>query len=180
MFTIVLFTFQNKFNMDSINYYSLFYWLSVADNAKDFFVTMIWIFTAVCLVSTICYFANGDSGDEKNQKMSRKWMWWGYPFATFFWALFIFTPSKRDALLIVAGGGTMEFLTTDTSAKKIPHELSNFVVSELKSMAMDAKVNFLTETKKEEILTKAKDMSATELMETMKTDTNFAKIILDK
>jgi hypothetical protein len=99
------------------------------------------IFTAICIIATVCYFVFFDDAFEKEQRMSRKWMFWSYPFAILFWSLYIFTPNKRDSLLIVAGGGTMQFLTTDSTSKQIPHELSSFVVTELKNMADDAKVN---------------------------------------
>jgi uridylate kinase len=97
-----------------------------------------------------------------------------------FWSLFIFTPSKKDALLIVAGGQTMNFLTTDSVAKQIPHELSNFVVTELKNMAAEAQVDLNIKDQKEKILEDAKNMSAKELVEKMKVDSTFAKVILDK
>ena len=112
--------------------------------------------------------------------MSRKWMWWSYPFMILFWSLYVFTPDKRDALLIVAGGTTMNFLTTDSTAKQIPHELTSFVVTELKNMAKNAEVDLNIGSQKDKILDEAKNMSATELMEKMKVDSNFAKIILDK
>jgi hypothetical protein len=112
--------------------------------------------------------------------MARKWMWWSYPFMILFWSLYIFTPNKKDALLIVAGGQTLNFLTTDSASKQIPKELSNFVVTELKNMASDAKVELNIQNQKEKILEEAKTMSSTELITKMASDSNFAKIILDK
>lgn len=163
-----------------MDYTTLFYWLVVADNARQFFVVAIVIFMIIVVISTVTYFINADNNDDKAQAMSRKWMWYSYPFCIFFWFLFIFTPSKRDALLIVAGGQTLNFLTTDATAKQIPHELSNFVVTELKNMAADAKVDLNIADQKDKLLEKAKKMSAEELMNEMKKDTAFAKVILDK
>ena len=97
-----------------------------------------------------------------------------------FWSLFIFTPSRKDALLIVAGGGTMEFLTTDSTAKQIPHELSNFVVTELKNMGEEAKVELQVMSQKDKILDEAKKMTSDQLLQRMKVDTNFAKVILNQ
>lgn len=162
-----------------MNYTQLFYWLTVADNAKYFFGTMIVIFTLISVISTICYLSNTNPEDEDNQRMSRKWMWWSYPFCILFWLLQIATPSKKDALLIVAGGETLNFLTTDSTARQIPHELTSFVVTELKNMASDAKVELNINNQKEKILNEAKNMSSSELMEKMKSDTAFAKIILN-
>lgn len=163
-----------------MNWYKLFYWLTVADNAKTMFVVFTAIFTLIAVISTIAYIINSLDGNTKNQMMSRKWMWWGYPFMILFWSLFIFTPNKKDALLIVAGGGTMEFLTTDSTAKQIPHELSNFVVTQLKSMGEDAKIELGIQSQKDKILDEAKTMTSQQLLEKMKVDTNFANIILNK
>ena len=168
-----------------MNYTNLFYWLTVADNAKDFFFAGIVIFTIISIISTVWFIVdrNGDdmtTGPNSAAERAKKWMWWSYPFMILFWSLHIFTPSKKDALLIVAGGQTMNFLTTDKSAKQIPHELSSFVVTELKNMAADAKVDLNIKDQKTKILDEAKKMTAQELVEKMKVDTTFAKVILDK
>jgi hypothetical protein len=163
-----------------MNYTELFYWLTVADNARDMFKVGLFIFTAVVVISTVVNFICRGNGEDDSAVQARKWMWWSYPFAFLFWSLFIFTPSKKDALLIVAGGQTMNFLTTDSTAKQIPHELSNFVVTELKNMASEAKVDLNIKDQKQKILDEAKNMSAKELMEKMKVDSTFAKVILEK
>lgn len=168
-----------------MNYTSLFYWLTVADNAKDLFLAGIIVFTVISIISTIWFIVdrNGNdltTGPNSSAERAKKWMWWSVPFMILFWSLHIFTPSKKDALLIVAGGQTMNFLTTDKSAKQIPHELSNFVVTELKNMAADAKVDLNIKNQKEKILDEAKTMTAKELVEKMKVDTTFAKVVLDK
>lgn len=162
-----------------MNYTKLFYWLTVADNAKNLFTVLISIFTFIAVIATIAYFICADS-DDSDQRMARKWMWWSYPFAILFWMLQIATPSKKDALLIVAGGQTLNFLTTDSTSKQIPKELSNFVVTELKNMANDAKINLNIQDQKEKILEEAKNMTSAELITKMASDSNFAKIILNK
>lgn len=163
-----------------MNYTSLFYWLVVADNARTMFIVLIVIFMIVAVIATICYFVCADDGNDKGQAMSRRWMWWSYPFCILFWSLYVFTPSKKDALLIVAGGQTLNFLANDKSAKQIPSELSNFVLTEVKNLAAEAKVDLGIADQKDKLLEKAKKMSAEELMSEMKKDTAFAKVILDK
>lgn len=163
-----------------MNYTSLFYWLTVADNAKDFFITFIVIFTIISTISTVAYLICGNEDHEDGQAMSRKWMWWSYPFMILFWALYVFTPSKKDALLIVAGGQTLNFLTTDSSARKIPHELSDFVLTELKNMSQEVKVDLNLTDQKEKILEEAKSMTGKQLIERMKNDTTFANFIKGK
>jgi hypothetical protein len=161
-----------------MNYTKLFYWLAVADNAKNFFTAFIVIFTTISVISTIVYINTSVESPNEIQRMSRKWMWWSYPFMILFWGLYIFTPSKKDALLIVAGGQTLNFLTTDSSSKKIPHELSSFLLTEIKNMAESAEVDLNIASQKNKILQEAKNMTASELMEKMKADSNFTKIIL--
>ena len=163
-----------------MNWYKLFYWLTVADNAKTMFIVFTVLFTLISVVSTVLYFINGGTGDDDEQKMARKWMWWSYPFMILFWSLFIFTPDRKDALLIIAGGGTMEFLTTDSTAKQIPHELSNFVITELRNMGAEAQIELGVKSQKDKILDEAKQMTSEQLLQKMKVDSNFANIILNK
>ena len=158
-----------------MNWYKLFYWITVADNALSFFVVFAAIFTTIATIVTIWHLIDGD-----NRQHSRKWIFWSYPFMILFWSLLIFTPNKRDALLIVAAGGTMNFLTSDSTAKQIPHELSNFVVTELKNMGVEAKVDLGIASQKDRILDEAKKMTTTELLEKMKVDSNFAKIVTNR
>lgn len=158
-----------------MNWYKLFYWMTVADNAQFFFGVFSAIFTTIAVIVTIWFFADDDS-----RKELKKWIFWSYPFTILFWALIIFTPNKRDALLIVAGGGTMNFLTSDSTAKQIPHELSNFVVTELKNMGVEAKVDLGIASQKDRILDEAKKMTTQELLEKMRVDSNFAKILTDR
>jgi hypothetical protein len=47
-------------------------------------------------------------------------------------------------------------------------------------MATEAKVNLNIKDQKEKILSEAKDMTSKELIEKMKVDTTFAKIIMGK
>ncbi len=167
-----------------MNYTTLFYWLVVADNARTLFLTISIIFGIVGGISTLCYLisagSNQDRDDVNTQAMARKWMWWSYPFLIFFTMLCVFTPSKKDALLIVAGGQTLNFLANDKSAKQIPSELSNFVLTEVKNLAAEAQVDLGIASQKDKILEKAKKMTTEELMLEMKKDTVFAKVILDK
>lgn len=168
-----------------MNYTKLFYWLTVADNAKTMFTVFIVIFTAIAVISTIWFLGDRQSSDFSCRdgmggERAKKWMWYSFPFMILFWSLYVFTPSKKDALLIVAGGQTMNFLTTDSTAKKIPSELTNFVVSELRNMASEAKVELNISNQKEKIQNEAKSMTIDELLNKMKTDSIFAKIVLEK
>jgi hypothetical protein len=173
-----------------MNYTKLFYWLTVADNAKTFFgitIAILTIAVVVCIIAFVSISSSGSYYGEPGKlertndfKLTRKYF---FPFLVslvLFWSLYIFTPSKKDALLIVAGGQTMNFLTTDSTATQIPHEVLNFVVSELKYMAEEAKVDLGVSSAKDKILEEAKEMTSEELLKKINEDENFRKIVLDK
>ena len=145
-----------------MNWYQIFYWLTVADNARTFFGWMCALFTIVAVFSTIFYFASLEDDAEFAEKVSSKWVKYSYPF------------------IIIAGGGTIEFLTSDSTAKKIPGEMSNFVLTEIKNMAKEAEVELDVKTAKEKVLEEAKQMTSEELINKISADSNFAKIILNK
>lgn len=171
-----------------MDYTKLFYWLTVADNAKTFFGTFAIFFTVVFLITQIARFVTSMSEDVDYENdgfklflnKCNKWTWYSTPFMLFFLSLWIFTPNKKDALLIIAGGQTVNFLASDEAAKQIPKELTNFVVTELKQMAKEAEVDLNIQTEKEKILDKARDMTADELLKLMKSDSSVTKILLDK
>ena len=167
-----------------MNYTKLFYWLTVADNARSLFITAMIVFTVIFVIAFMVFLidrdADGHADSDGAAERAKRWVWWAGPFALFFWMLFVMTPSKKDALLIVAGGQTLNYLTNDSTARQLPKEALNFVVTELKSMAKDAEVQIDLRTQKEKILDEAKSLSAKELIERMKVDTTLAKIVLGK
>jgi len=186
-----------------MNWYKTFYWVTRADSVKDFFDSASNWFLFFTLISAIAYIVcsfnlantiseNGTTTPDEDAKDSgvRAWkMARRYSAGLFYpmlglllitWSLWVFVPTKKEAILIMAAGGTMNFLTTDSSARQIPHEMTTFVVSELKSMAKDAQVDLGISSQKDKILEEAKKMTTEELLEKMKADSNFAKIITDR
>jgi hypothetical protein len=186
-----------------MNWYSIFYWVSRADSVKTFFDVASDIFTWMVVLSFVAMIlaafhlmteiSKGNFKTEEEEKTdsdirSAKMMKRYFSsifYVTLFlslitWAGYMFIPTKKETLLIIAGGGTMQFLTTDSAAKQIPHELSTFVVTELKSMAKEAQVDLGIASQKDKILEEAKNMTSQQLIERVKVDTNFAKIILER
>lgn len=164
-----------------MNWYEIFYWLTVADNARTAFGWFAGIMTASTMISTLAFFAcfNTSGPPDSGQPLARKWLWWSAPIAIFFWLALVLTPSKRDSLLIIAGGGTLQFLTTDSTAQKIPAELSAFVLTELRAMGEEASIDLGVASTKSKILDEAKNMTTNELLERMKVDSSFRQIILE-
>lgn len=186
-----------------MNWYNIFYWVTRGDSIKDFFDISSNIFTTLAVISFVvvaaCTIGAGiqisdsntknDDEDKSNpeirawQKTRRYSSFLFYPlliFSIITWLGYVLTPTKKEALLILAGGGTMNYLTTDSTAKQLPHEMTTFVVTELKTMAKEAKVDFGIANQKERILEDAKQMTTEQLMEKMKLDSNFANVILNK
>ena len=166
-----------------MNYTKLFYWLTVADNAKDLFIAGIAISMIIFTIATAINAAltiEPEDCDFKGRVICRKWQKFMLPFIVLFWSLYVFTPSKKDALLIVAGGQTLNFLANDESAKEIPSELSGFILTELKTMAKETKVELGVQSQKEKILDTAREMTTEELLNKMKTDSIFSKTLLNE
>jgi hypothetical protein len=89
-------------------------------------------------------------------------------------------PTKKDAVMILVGGSVVEFMTTDSVARQIPSELLILARNEIQSAAAEAKVDLGIQSQKDKILQEAKNMSTTDLMDRMKVDSTFAKIILNQ
>lgn len=170
-----------------MDYTSLFYWLMVANSAKTLFWVFGVIFIVISLIATIGYLTHTHTEgigqteyDKKYQALSRKWMWWSYPFMILFCLLIALIPDRRDSLLIIAGGGTLNYLSNNPKAKEVPDVVFDFITSELKSMAADNNVNLNIKDQKNKILEEAKKMTAEELLEKIKVDSTYKKILLEK
>ena len=166
-----------------MNYTKLFYWLTVADNAKLFFgwfaIIFITIFVIVTFVRVYVTSEAYTNDLDHFYNKCNKWTWYSTPFMLIFLALWIFTPNKKDALLIVAGGSTMNFLTQDSTTKQLPHELSSYLLTEIKNMAKDAEVELNIKDNKQKILEEAKSLTAEQLIQRLKEDSSIRNIILE-
>lgn len=160
-----------------MSWYTLFYWLCVADNLRDFFVVAIIITTAWSVISFFVWILT-DFDEPEIRAKGLAHVRWAFPFAFIFWMMYLLTPSKRDALFIIAGGGTLHYLSNDPTGSQIPAEMSTFVLTQLKSMSKEAQVELGIQTEKEKILDKVKGMSAEQLINEMKSDSTIRSILL--
>lgn len=165
-----------------MDYKWLFYWISVADNAKSFFLTVAIVISIIGLVSFLsnmgAFFSTESESEKVESKIiSRKWTFFSWSIMILFWSFWIFTPSKMDALIIVGGGETMNFLSKDPSAQKIPPTILKLVETKLQSELADVNLLSLVTKTKEEVLKEASNMTGAELIEKMKSDPEFAKIV---
>ena len=169
-----------------MNYVKLFYWLTVADNLRDFFIVGIILFTISSVVSTMTYFVAHVSEKSEDKSIilpSRKWMWWSYPFCMFFWLSYLLTPSQKDSLFIIGGGQALNYLTTDSTAKQLPREFLSFINGQLRLKAAESKIELdeLVNDKptKEVVSDNLKTATADEIMNKLNTDSTYRKIVLE-
>lgn len=127
-------------------WYKIFYWLTVADGVKSFFDTASNIFTTFAVLSFIAWvicsigYANmvqenrskteeedktdpGIRGWVKLRIIFRNFMYPMIVLACLTWLGYVLMPTKRDALVIIAGGAVGNFITSDSSAKVLPAEV---------------------------------------------------------
>ena len=184
------------------NWYSIFYWLTVADGVKTFFDVTSNIFTWIAVLSFILYVIftigkastlsgnNLKNAEEENQDSDfRSWeIGRKYAARLFYsmlvlslitWFGYIATPTKKDCLLIVAGGAVGNFMMTDSSAKELPSDVTKFLhlslKNEIKDLSDDTKRQLDVQTPKEKLLDKAKDLSKEELIKFLEKDTTVLK-----
>jgi hypothetical protein len=135
-----------------MSWYSIFYWITVADGVKDFFDTFSNIFcflsVVIGLIFIVAFIICQDStNDEDVQRSANIWLKYSRRLFVFFviltmitWAGYVFCPNKRDALIIVAGGAVGEFITSDTAAKQIPSEVMTLLRDKIRSEIKDIKI----------------------------------------
>lgn len=158
------------------NWYHIFYWLSVADNVKNFFDVFSNIFTWFAVILTIIMIImtgikinEGLDTDEKND-FNR---WFGYfrsllitcvIFTAITWAGFVMVPSKRDCYVIVAGGAVGNFIQSDSSAQKIPTEALQLLRDKMRQESKELSLKSITDAVSDTLTGKTKE----ELIEIVK------------
>lgn len=129
-------------------WYKLFYWITVAERVQNFILTMAVCMTIGLAISGIVYWvykvraiASGYQVEE-NKTYAR---WARNAFRVFiplffvFWFLEIAVPSKSDTVLILAGGAVGQFVTSDSSAKKLPSDITMFLHEKIGELTKEAK-----------------------------------------
>lgn len=146
-----------------MNWYKIFYWVTVADGVKGFFDTISNVFLFFSVVSFIAYwivffsYRNGRDGSEPTEPKLRKeyrfWVTivrrtfiWCFTLMTITWAAYVFCPSKKDAVIIIAGGAVGNFITSDSSAKQIPAELTLLIREKMRNEINELKADVVGDT----------------------------------
>jgi len=175
-----------------MNYFSVFYWLTVADGVKNVFDTFSNIFTLFTVLSLLIYLfiigigidqkTNGKEEDYKDTLLWRKligrFYWISQIICIITWLGYVFTPTKKDCLLIVAGGSVGNFITNDSSAKSIPCDITKFLHlslnKEIDDLSKDVKTDIRKElgvqTPKDKLLDGIGKMTKEQIIEYIKND----------
>lgn len=153
-----------------MNWYKIFYWITVADN-----VSLILGVISMCTALTFCVSAIGfvsasssmssDVHYERERDIKSWAVWvktWKRIFTMslivcpIFATLWAAVPTKKDALIIVAGGTVGNFITTDTTVRQIPAEvmvlLRDRIRAEIKEVNADPVIDTLQNKSKEELI----------------------------
>ena len=184
-----------------MNYYSVFYWLTVADGVKkcfdvfsnifSWFAVLAFLTIVVSMIGKACVVSSNRLKNENEDKTDSDWRAWeaarkiamtGFyimlPLCIITWIGYVATPTKKDCLLIVAGGAVGNFITTDSSSKALPADVTQFLhlslKNEIKSLGEEAKKEISApiglQTPKDKFLDKMKELTKEEIIEYMKND----------
>ena len=159
-----------------MSWYQIFYWLTVANGVRIFFTAIASIAGIYLLFASIA--ATGAFG-ESHEKTS--WSFWEKTskklYVVFLIIFFIslcfsiFIPTKKDCMIIIAGGAIGEFVTNDSTARKIPGDLTYlihmYLKKEVENLGDDEKkiLQVKFQTPKEEFMEKIKKASQEQLQE---------------
>jgi hypothetical protein len=110
-----------------MNYSKQIYWLTRLDGIHRLFDTImilsilgLVIYMVIKLIDYI----------ELNERTKRPWL---VAICIFFLSISAigktFLPTTKEAIFIVAGGKTLDYITTDTSVNKIPDKLANITTT---------------------------------------------------
>lgn len=123
-----------------MNWYTLFYLFTVLDKLANAFMTGAIICTIGFVILSIVYFINKDRLTSHTNKQVEGQHWLNvikWPHRTsiilgiFFWLLIVLTPTRKDMIIIIAGGAVGEFVTKDSSAQKLPADITRFLRGEI-------------------------------------------------
>lgn len=154
-----------------MDFYKLFYFLTVGDKLTTLFAWIAVLATIFLIISTLIllFGLDSDATEEdllksrayKNLKRLQIYTMILSPLFLFLW---IGTPNKKEAVLIIGGGYVGNFISTDTSAKKIPADITNFLRTNLQLAAKEAQVEIGNLTQSDTLKNKTKE----ELLEIIK------------
>ena len=92
------------------------------------------IVTSIIGVGIVAYtimMVDGYEREVKELKQKRKWFVNRIWIVCLLWIVAILTPDTKEAMLIIAGGKTMDYVEQDTSLKKIPYKTTELILKKM-------------------------------------------------
>ncbi len=121
---------------------ALIYWLTRLSNISNFFLTLGVISTIIIGIGILGYSIatlNYPTDEEevlfraiRKKFISRTWI----PILLFIFH--ILTPNTKEAMLIIAGGKTLDYVQSDTSLQKIPYKATELILKKMDEYVDDA------------------------------------------
>lgn len=163
-----------------MNWYSLFYWFTVVDKISVFSTVLAAFATIITIIAFGCVVFNDSDGyNEDTYAKGKKIAQWGWPISLLCWIVSIFIPTKKDILLIVAGGSVGSFIQKDSSIQALPSDVTRYLhislQKEVEDLSTESKEELGLSSPKDKLIDKVKDMSKDEIIELLQTDTTILK-----
>lgn len=129
---------------------ALIYWLTRLSSISDFFLTLGIISAAIISLGLIGYSVAlidwPSDEDEIKYKQKRKKFFNKLWVPILFFVLYILTPNTKEAMLIIAGGKTLDYVQSDTSLQKIPYKATELILKKMEDY-IDETTSDSTKTK---------------------------------
>lgn len=116
-----------------MNYYTLFYLIGVLDKLAEVLLALVTIFgflTVIMIIVKLIAWSENDIKPAVLKAIKRYFKLSIIGFAVFL-IFYTVTPSKKDVLLIVAGGSIAEFVENNETAKELPNDVIEYFKREL-------------------------------------------------
>ena len=126
-----------------MNWYTVFYLMSVADGISTFAIWIAVIATLIFVITSMMKmpaeaFDNTASFTEDQEIKNLNTIWkYATTLMIVFWFVYIAIPERKDMILIVAGGAVGEFVTHDENAQKLPSEVFQYLRKEIIEATVD-------------------------------------------
>jgi len=120
-----------------MNNYTKLYWLTRLDGINALFCTLLVVSILAILAIIIgnlmgmdmdsCYRESEVIERKKFRQKIQGYLKWLYIVAFLSCLVVVFLPTQKEAIIIVAGGKTMNYIQSDTSLQKIPHQTTKII-----------------------------------------------------
>jgi len=161
-----------------MNWYKVFYWFSVIDNISTFAYTLAGCLTAIVVISFVVK-VFVDDYEELILTRAKSIFKWSLPFACIFWVAALLIPTKKQMLLIIAGGSVGNFIQGDSSVQKLPSDVTRYLhlsmKKEIENLSTETKEELGIATPKETAVSKMKEMTKEQIIDYLKNDTTLLK-----